>query len=230
VAVLISDLIHVSDFIHVNADGGFFATRASAAMFSFNFSADDGQQAAPLANGLLDARELSFDEMADTPEFAIEEVRACDCEPVAGSSGCASARSATALMRREATGVEAAGPCPTCGLAPLRKHVIPESWIPEMLATGEAAGCGPRESLRESLRASDLVRGGYEGGFKLWECAIDLLHEIWRRQRDGTMPMRQASVLEAGCGAGLPSLLALRLGCRLAVLHDFNAEVRPSGG
>jgi len=196
-------------------------------MFSFSFSADDEQHADPPANALLDARELSADEEADTPEFAIEEVRACDCEAVAASPGSASARCAAAAVRREVERAEAAGPCPSCGLVPLRKHVIPESWIPEMLATGESTGRGAGE-LRESLCTSDLVSGRYEGGFKLWECAIDLLHEIWRRQRDGTMPVRDASVLEAGCGAGLPSLLALRLGCRVAVLHDFNAEVRPN--
>jgi hypothetical protein len=220
-------------------------------MFSFNFAAEDGQLAAPPANPLLDARELSLGEEADTREFAIEEVYACACHPVAASSGSATARSAAAAVRREAAGAGAAMPCPSCGLAPLRKHVIPESRVPDMLATGEAAGCGASE-LRESLRASDLVRGGYEGGFKLWECAIDLLHEIWRCHRDGSIPLGGASgsiplggasgsillrgasrslqlggasVLEAGCGAGLPSLLALRLGCRLAVLHDFNAEV-----
>ncbi|EOD19321.1 hypothetical protein EMIHUDRAFT_45571, partial [Emiliania huxleyi CCMP1516] len=74
------------------------------------------------------------------------------------------------------------------------------------------------------VRASDLVPGGYEGGFKLWECAVDLLHELGARHRDGTLRASGASVLEAGCGAGLPSLLALQLGCRVAVLHDFNAE------
>jgi hypothetical protein len=32
------------------------------------------------------------------------------------------------------------------------------------------------ESLTQIVQQSDLVAGVYEGGFKLWECAIDLLN------------------------------------------------------
>lgn len=175
----------------------------------FNFADDeDAQASSASAAELMEAREVALDEEVDASGWPVEAVWPCSC-----AAGHPAARHA-------ATRGAPAERCAVCGLAELRKPIVPESRVPELLA--DAPG------LSAAVRASDLVPGGYEGGFKLWECAVDLLHELGARHRDGTLRASGASVLEAGCGAGLPSLLALQLGCRVAVLHDFNAEVLQS--
>lgn len=72
----------------------------------------------------------------------------------------------------------------------------------------------------------DLIPGEYEGGHALWESSIDLckyLTEIY------CPPNRIAStVLELGCGAGLPGIQALRLGSQTTVFSDFNDDVLTS--
>ena len=50
---------------------------------------------------------------------------------------------------------------------------------------------------------SDLLSNVYEGGFKLWECARDLLQVISESVARGELELHGAAVLEAGCGAGL---------------------------
>ena len=57
------------------------------------------------------------------------------------------------------------------------------------------------EKLFESSEcgASDLVPGIYEGGLKIWECAVDLARLLEREDIDGKC------VLELGCGAGKSS-------------------------
>lgn len=78
----------------------------------------------------------------------------------------------------------------------------------------------------EAAGTSDLVGGEYEGGFKVWECAHDLMLALTELCQNGQLQLAGASVLEAGCGAGLPGALALRLGCSSLLLQDFNSEVR----
>ncbi len=53
---------------------------------------------------------------------------------------------------------------------------------------------------------SDLVPGVYEGGFKIWECAHDLAQFLSTRNFSGL------SVLELGCGVGLPGLACFARG------------------
>ncbi|XP_024544691.1 histidine protein methyltransferase 1 homolog [Selaginella moellendorffii] len=72
---------------------------------------------------------------------------------------------------------------------------------------------------------SDLVPGKYEGGFKLWECAIDLVDTLRREIQDGQLSFRGKRVLEVGCGHGLPGILACIKGASVVHFQDFNAEV-----
>ncbi|KAH7668134.1 Nicotinamide N-methyltransferase-like, partial [Aphelenchoides avenae] len=67
---------------------------------------------------------------------------------------------------------------------------------------------------------SDLVSGVYEGGLKLWECAVDLCNYI--EENAGTLNLSGKRVLELGCGAGLPSILAVQHGATHATLQDYN--------
>lgn len=69
----------------------------------------------------------------------------------------------------------------------------------------------------------DVLTGVYEGGFKVWECAIDLIqylvlngdHQRWT----------STTVVEAGCGVGLPAIHALRQGAARVYFQDLNREV-----
>ncbi len=72
---------------------------------------------------------------------------------------------------------------------------------------------------------SDLAPNIYEGGFKTWECAHDLLHAMHEAVRCDDLQIQGASVLEAGCGVGLPGAYALKRGARTVVLQDYNASV-----
>ena len=47
-----------------------------------------------------------------------------------------------------------------------------------------------------------------QGGLKIWECSEDLARYL----HDSDLQLRDKSVLELGCGAGLPGLLALTKG------------------
>lgn len=77
------------------------------------------------------------------------------------------------------------------------------------------------------LQETDLLPGVYEGGFKLWECAVDLaayLAEQPAEDHAAACGIAGISVLELGCGHGLPGLVLLCRGAQVDFL-DYNAEV-----
>jgi len=83
-----------------------------------------------------------------------------------------------------------------------------------------------------SLSSSDLTTNVYEGGFKTWECSIDLSSLLLDRgpRKDIDELARVDSVIELGAGTALPSLVLFQhaLKNQYAVtftLADFNAEV-----
>jgi len=66
---------------------------------------------------------------------------------------------------------------------------------------------------------SDLVSGVYEGGLKIWECSIDLVHFICKHPDT----FAGKNVLELGCGQGLPGIAALLYGQAAHVTFaDYN--------
>ena len=76
--------------------------------------------------------------------------------------------------------------------------------------------------VNDAVVVSDLVPGEYEGGFKLWEGGIDLaayVHQHWKKDISSN-----STVLELGCGHGLPGVVAL---LNDAEVHfaDYNREV-----
>ena len=75
-------------------------------------------------------------------------------------------------------------------------------------------------SLTESQN-SDLISGVYEGGFKIWECAFDLVEYL----AESGIQLSGMRVLELGCGAGLPGLFALKNGAECVHFQDYNPEV-----
>lgn len=79
------------------------------------------------------------------------------------------------------------------------------------------------ESLIQTaeLQHSDLVPGVYEGGMKVWECAFDLVGYL----TDSGVQFSGLGVLELGCGAGLPGILALLSGAKDVHFQDYNPEI-----
>ena len=61
------------------------------------------------------------------------------------------------------------------------------------------------EKLLTGLDAGDLTSGQYEGGFKTWECAIDLAEQVTKLQLKGNW-----HVIELGAGSAIPSLTLLQ--------------------
>ena len=58
----------------------------------------------------------------------------------------------------------------------------------------------------------------HEGGFKVWECSVDLCSFLLSRVGRSALIGRR--VLELGCGAGIPGVAALKLGA-LVDFQDF---------
>lgn len=75
--------------------------------------------------------------------------------------------------------------------------------------------------FREELFASDIINGVYEGGFKVWEGALNLLRLITDEGSD----VEGKRVIELGCGQGQPGILCLHKGAKSVVFQDFNSEV-----
>lgn len=70
----------------------------------------------------------------------------------------------------------------------------------------------------------DLIPHVNEGGHKIWECSIDLANYLIESCSEDTS-IQNKSVLELGCGYGIPGCLALKLGYRKVVFTDFNEDV-----
>ena len=76
--------------------------------------------------------------------------------------------------------------------------------------------------------SSDIIAGLYEGGLKVWECSIDLCKYLYENycKLDLTHADVRLSVLELGCGHGLPGCLLLKELKHSSVLFsDFNDYV-----
>lgn len=76
-----------------------------------------------------------------------------------------------------------------------------------MTEADPSADTDTTSTLLEGLQSGDLSTGVYEGGFKTWECAIDLagyLHDL-RYGKD----QFDSIVIELGAGSAIPSLVLL---------------------
>ena len=101
---------------------------------------------------------------------------------------------------------------------------------PQVVHTVGEAARGPNsyKTLSECVAAAsagDMVMvlpGVYEGGFKLWECAVDLAGFLAELPDAELGPAHR--VLELGCGHGLPGLVALRRGAQVDFV-EYNVEV-----
>ena len=76
-------------------------------------------------------------------------------------------------------------------------------------------------AFAEELKQRDIIPGVYEGGFKLWSCAGDLVRYLVEKK----VALEGKKVLEAGCGHGAPSIHSLLQGASRVVMQDYNVEV-----
>ncbi len=58
----------------------------------------------------------------------------------------------------------------------------------------------------------DIIPHVYEGGYKIWECSIDLATYFVNYHKTYVVNGEGKSVLELGCGQGVPGLIAQLLG------------------
>ncbi|KAG8460138.1 hypothetical protein KFE25_014283 [Diacronema lutheri] len=78
----------------------------------------------------------------------------------------------------------------------------------------EADGGAHAPTVEADAARLDVVAGVYEGGFKTWECSIDLCSYLgaeWPRLCRGRRALR---IAELGCGGALPAIVAAALGAR----------------
>ena len=106
--------------------------------------------------------------------------------------------------------------------SPPTRLVITPTFSPYRLAVATVSSI----DLASITQRSDVVPSVYEGGYKLWECAIDLCRHLHRLQHESSTPLDCSRVLELGCGHGLCGLWALMGGAaRHVTFHDLNQEV-----
>uniref|UniRef100_A0A0N4ZNW1 protein-histidine N-methyltransferase n=1 Tax=Parastrongyloides trichosuri TaxID=131310 RepID=A0A0N4ZNW1_PARTI len=86
----------------------------------------------------------------------------------------------------------------------------------------EERGYKSSNELKDT-ESSDLVPNVYEGGFKVWECSLDICSYLIKYS--STINFKNKRVLELGCGAGLPGIIASLLGATKICFQDFNESV-----
>nr|SVE74404.1 EOG090X0C09 [Daphnia barbata] len=91
--------------------------------------------------------------------------------------------------------------------------------VEQLITSGKA---GEFESINTAIQMnSDVVKGVYEGGLKVWECTLDLLDYLDKEH----VQFDTLTVLDLGCGAGLLGIHALRKGALAVDFQDYNDEV-----
>ncbi|RMD42108.1 hypothetical protein DV735_g2983, partial [Chaetothyriales sp. CBS 134920] len=93
----------------------------------------------------------------------------------------------------------------------------------------EADIANNNDHLLAGLDKGDLTSGVYEGGFKTWECAVDLAQYVASQQFEGSW-----HIIELGAGSAIPSCVLLRQAAAAApssqkryqlTLCDYNEAV-----
>lgn len=75
-------------------------------------------------------------------------------------------------------------------------------------------------SFSKDLKKSDLISGVYEGGFKVWECAVDLVKYLNQNNID----LKGKKVLDLGCGHAIPGIYALLKGA-IVDFQDYVSKI-----
>jgi SAM-dependent methyltransferase len=114
-----------------------------------------------------------------------------------------------------------------CG-ATLAVEVDPALSLRLAVARDVALGSLPG-ALASAAARTDVESGVYEGGFKLWECSLDVARYLATQGAGGLSQVR--SVLDLGCGHGVPGVAAALIARRHGLcpprlcFQDLNREV-----
>lgn len=106
------------------------------------------------------------------------------------------------------------------------KYIDDSSHILEIIAACNSIDCPSGLELKSLLglsdsHHSDLIPGVYEGGLKTWECTFDLVAFM----AEISLDTAGKTVLELGCGAGLPGIFSVISGAESVHFQDYNLEV-----
>lgn len=72
-------------------------------------------------------------------------------------------------------------------------------------------------------KTEDLIHNVYEGGFKIWECTLDVLEFLQANSK--IHDLKEKSILDLGCGQGLLGIYALKMEAKSVLFQDYNPEV-----
>ncbi|CAH8468245.1 unnamed protein product [Dicrocoelium dendriticum] len=79
-------------------------------------------------------------------------------------------------------------------------------------------------SVISAIRSGcDIVPGILEGGFTVWDGSKELITAVLFNLSHSVF--RHKTVLELGCGCGLPGLAAMKLGAKRVTFQDYNRDV-----
>lgn len=91
---------------------------------------------------------------------------------------------------------------------------------------------GSSSNLLAGLENTDLQTNVYEGGYKTWECSLDLVKFLLDRgpRKDLDDLVRVQHIVELGCGSAVPSLLLFQYALKnklnmIFTLADYNEDV-----
>ncbi|OQO01883.1 hypothetical protein B0A48_12356 [Cryoendolithus antarcticus] len=89
-----------------------------------------------------------------------------------------------------------------------------------------------KDDTLSDLSTSDIRTGVYEGGFKTWECSLDLASLLLDRgpRKDIDELVRCDQIVELGCGTAIPTLVLFQHALQNSIpltftLQDYNASV-----
>ena len=103
-------------------------------------------------------------------------------------------------------------------IAPASQQISPTL----AMAVSEPMSVG---ALDRIVQTTDIDTGVYEGGLKVWECSVDLVRFLQASNYFVSRPGGCDSVMELGCGHGLPGIYAACAGARNVFLMDYNVDV-----
>lgn len=84
---------------------------------------------------------------------------------------------------------------------------------------------GSEKEIKQGDQVTDIVPGKYEGGYRLWECSMDLAEYLIESHSMLGIP-NCSHIIELGCGLGVPGIVAKMLfPAGQVLLTDFNDSV-----
>ncbi|PVU86171.1 hypothetical protein BB559_006629 [Furculomyces boomerangus] len=100
----------------------------------------------------------------------------------------------------------------------------PDMDVDTSLESSETPAFHVNSALSIASGNLDVIKGSYEGGFKTWECSIDLLEYL-----ASSVPphfLHNIKALELGCGSAIPSIHILKTSPSSTIhLQDYNSQV-----